>query len=267
MRSAPGSRGCRCDRASPDSRLLHVISVRATELMETLTMPPDGTDLRAWWPTTQSLDLVEGSIETVAAAIEVELSRFAAPDKITTSWLGFRTLGEAFASAPCFINVVSYTVVLPTRSNWAVIWHNSFTCGGYDSLCRCLTTRHNLTTIHWSAHDDWTTTQSGACFIHRRNEGSQLIERSVEVWQEDKRWGFRAFGPVLPEEQPADYTARRMRDRLNEKSLIALLGRLGAEPWSESFYDLAHRKTFVLSRPVPPKASVRAAEEFLRPIP
>jgi len=94
-----------------------------------------------------------------------------------------------------------------------------------------------------------------------------LIERSVEVWQEDKRWGFRAFGPVLPEEQPADYTARRMRDRLNEKSLIALLRRLGAEPWSESFYDLAHRKTFVLSRPVPPKASVRAAEEFLRPIP
>jgi hypothetical protein len=230
-------------------------------------MPPDGTDLRAWWPTTQSLDLVDGSIETVAAAIETEFSRFAAPENIKSSWLGFRTLGEAFASAPYFANVVSHIVVLPTRSNWAVIWNNSFLCDGYDSLCWCLTTRHNLTTIHWSAHDDWTTFQSGASFIYRRNQGSELIERSVEAGQEDKRWDFRAFGPVLPQERPADYTARRLRDRLNEKSLIALLGRLGAEPWSETFYDLAQRKAFVLSRPAPPKAVVRAAEEVIRAIP
>jgi hypothetical protein len=230
-------------------------------------MPPDGTDLRAWWPTTQSLDLVDGSIETVAAAIETEFSRFAASENIKSSWFGFRTLGEAFASAPYFANVVSHFVVLPTRSNWVVIWNNSFLCDGYDSLCWCLTTHHNLPTIHWSAHDDWTTTQSGASFIYRRNEGSELIERSVAVVQEDKRWIFHASGPILPQERPPDYTARRRRDRLNEKNLMALLKLLGAEPWSESFYDLAQRSAFVLSRPAPSKAITRAAEEVIQAIP
>jgi hypothetical protein len=230
-------------------------------------MPPDGTDLRAWWPTTQSLDLVDGSIEAVAAAIEIEFSRFAASENIKSSWLSFKTLGEAFASAPYFANVVSHIVVLPTCSNWVVIWNNSFLCDGYDSLCWCLTTHHNHTTIHWCAHDDWTTFQSGASFNYRRNEGSKLIERSVAVAQEDKRWIFHASGPILPQERPADYTARRRRDRLNEKNLMVLLKLLGAEPWAESFYDLAQRNAFVLSRPAPSKAITRAAQEVIRAIP
>jgi hypothetical protein len=230
-------------------------------------MPPDGTDLRAWWPTTQSLDLVDGSIEAVAAAIEIEFSGLAAPENIKGSWLSFKALGEAFASAPCFANVVSHIVVLPTRSNWVVVWNNNFLCDGYDSLCWCLTTRHNLTTIHWSAHDDWTTFQSGAGFNYRRIEGSKLIERSVAAAQEDKRWTFHASGPVLPQERPDDYRARRRRDRLNEEKLMALLKLLGAEPWSESFYDLAQKNTFVLSRPVPSKAITRTAHEVIRAIP
>jgi hypothetical protein len=31
-----------------------------------------------------------------------------------------------------------------------VLWNNSFLCDGYDSLCWCLTSHHDLTTIHWA---------------------------------------------------------------------------------------------------------------------
>jgi hypothetical protein len=45
---------------------------------------------------------------------------------------------------------------------------------------------------------------------------------------------------------------------------MALLGRLGAEPWSEAFYDLEQRDTFVLSRPLPPKAISRTVGQVIQ---
>jgi hypothetical protein len=227
-------------------------------------VPPEGSSLRSWWPTTQSLDLVYGDIESVAAALEVEFSRFAQPEKIQTSWRRFGNLGAAFNSASTFDNVVTHVVALPTHSEWVVLWNNSFLCSGYDSLCWCLTTHHKLRTLHWSAHDEWTTFQSGASFTHRQFDGASVVERSVSSIQEDKRWIFHESGPVLPEEDSADYTARKRRDRLNEKTLTALLGRLGAEPWSDAFYDLDGKDAFVLSRPVPPKAISRTADQVIK---
>jgi hypothetical protein len=120
--------------------------------------------VRRWWPSTQSLDLVEGPVQRVAEALRVEFLRFAGAERVAAGWHRFDSLDAAFRSAPNFDNVVTFLLALPTRSKWTVLWNNSFLCDGYDSLCWCLTSHHDLTTIHWAAHDDWTTFQSGASF-------------------------------------------------------------------------------------------------------
>jgi hypothetical protein len=155
--------------------------------------------------------------------------------------------------------------VLPSRSRWTVLWNNSFLCDGYDSLCWCLTNNHGLTTVHWSAHDEWTTFQTGACFSHRRRDSTGMVERSVHMSQEDKRWHFYASGPPLPEEDVGAYAAKRKRDRLNEALVVQLLSRLGASPWSEEFYAFPECRCFVLERPNPPATVLkRSVSQVLR---
>ena len=222
--------------------------------------------IRAWWPSTQSLDLVEGPAQTVAEAAHVEFTRFAAGERITTNRHRFINLDAAFRSAPDFENVVTFILLLPTRSKGTVPWNNSFLCDGYDSLCWCLTLNHGLTTLHWGAHDEWTTFQSGASFTYRRRGTTDLVERSVYCGQEDKRWLFQATGEPLDEENTVEYAARRKRDRLNEQSLLSLLQRLGARPWSEDFYDLPGHDCFTISRPSPSLAVKRARAQVLRPL-
>ena len=221
--------------------------------------------IRRWWPTTQSLDLVEGAVETVAAGVETEVGRFVGGEPVATSWERFEGLDAAFRAAPDFANVPTFFLVLPSRSRWSVLWNNSFLCDGYDSLCWCLTKNQGFTTVHWSAHDEWTTFQSGACFQHRRREGSTVVERIVQVMQEDKRWLFHESGPTLPEEDVGSYRARRKRDRLNEELVARLLARLGASPWSEEFYAVPERRCFVLRRLQPPATIIRRpASEVVR---
>jgi hypothetical protein len=111
---------------------------------------------------------------------------------------------------------------------------------------------HRLTTMHWFANDEWTTVQSGAGFTHRRREGVDMVERSVYCAQEDERWRFRVGGTPLAEERIEAYAARRKRDRLNEAGMVALLRRLGADPWREDFYAVPDQRIFVLRRPAPP---------------
>jgi hypothetical protein len=202
-------------------------------------------------------------MEQVADALSVEFARFAGEQKISTAWRAYQYLDAAFRSAPVFANVVSHIVALPTNSRWVVLWNNSFLCSGYDALCFCLSSNHRLTTVHWSAHDDRTTFQSGASFTHRRHDGAQVVERSVASAQEDKRWIFHASGSPLPEEDTDAYAMGEKRERLNEQRLIDLLERLGATPWSEAFYALPARPAFVLSRPLPPKAVTRPFNEIM----
>jgi hypothetical protein len=57
-----------------------------------------------------------------------------------------------------------------------------------------------------------------------------MVERSVHVGQDDKRWTFYEHGEPLPEEDVALYGARRKKDRLNEVLVSRFLGRLGASP-------------------------------------
>ena len=220
--------------------------------------------IRSWWPSTQSLDLVEGSARRVAEAVSTEFSRMAAGEHVTVNRYLFADLESAFRSAPDFEIVVTFVLAIPTRSKWTVLWNNSFLCAGYDSLCWCLTSHHGLTTIHWSAHDDWTTFQSGASFTYRKRDGANLVERSVYCGQEDRRWVFHAAGQPLAEEKTADYAARRKRDRLNEKSLLSLLSRLGARPWAEDFYAFPDQECFAISRPSPSRAVKRTREQVSR---
>ena len=221
--------------------------------------------IRKWWPTTQSLDLVEGPVEAVAHGVETEVKRFVYGESVATSWEAFPSLDAAFQAAPEFANVPTFYLVLPSRSRWSVLWNNSFLCDGYDSLCWCLTKNHGFTTVHWSAHDEWTTFQSGACFHHRRQVDSNVVERFVYAAQEDKRWLFHETGQPLPEEHLASYGARRKRDRLNEALVAQLLGRLGAFPWSEDFYAVPGEPCFVLQRVQAPESVIRRrASEVVR---
>lgn len=213
--------------------------------------------IRRWWPTTQSLDLVEGTVESVASAVDAEVRRFLETEDIISSWQTCRDLDSAFHQASEFSNVPTFYLILPSRSRWSVLWNNSFLCDGYDSLCWCLTENHGLTTVHWSAHDEWTTFQAGAAFCHRRRESTEMVERSVYVGQEDERWLFYASGPPFPEEDVGAYAAKRKRDRLTEELVAQLLSRLGASPWSEEFYAFPEGRCFAIQRPNAPATVIR----------
>lgn len=216
--------------------------------------------IQKWWPTTQALDLVEGNVEEVAAAVHNEVARFVGKEVITGTWETFSTVDEAFGAAPEFANVPTFYLMLPTHSKWTVLWNNSFLCNGYDSLCHCLTSNHALTTVHWQAHDGCTSMQSEAKFCHRRAGGGNVIERSVQVMQEDGRWAFTESGEQLVEEDVQLYTARRKRDRLNEDRLLQLLARLGALPWSEQFYALP-KHCYVIRRSAAPSTIIKRRRE------
>ena len=208
--------------------------------------------IQRWWPTTQSLDLVEGTVETVASAVEAEIKKFLAGERLAPAWIDCASFGDALQEAREFANVPTLYLVLPTTSRWCVLWNNSFLCDGYDSLCFSLTANHGLTTVHWSAHDGPTTFQAGSTFRHRKRHATVVVERAVAVAQEDRRWLFHQSGEPLPEEDVTKYVARLKKDRLNEGLMVALLARLGAAPWDETFYSMGRQRCFSLWRPNPP---------------
>lgn len=227
-------------------------------------MPPSDPILRSWWPTTQSMDLVEAPLERAAEAVRHEMKRFAKGEHIEVVKRSVDSVQAALDEVTEFDNVCSTILLLPTRSKWTVLWNNNFLCDGYDSLCWCLTSHHGLTTIHWSAHDEWTTFQSGARFTFRRRDGATIVERGVQVAQTDKRWDFFEHGEALAQEDIAGYSVTKKRDRLNERRIVELLGRLGAHPWDAAFYSFPG-DAFTISRPVPPAAARRSRLQVLRP--
>ncbi|MEZ2297471.1 hypothetical protein [Variovorax sp. RCC_210] len=213
--------------------------------------------LERWWPTTQSLDLVLGTVSQVAAAVEAEVSRFVHGEALSKAWSHYADLDAAFGAATEFANVPTHFLALPTHSDWTVLWNNSFLCSGYDSLCACITANHGLTTVHWSAHDSTTTTQPGATFTHRSLLDATLMERSVYASQQDGKWLFAEAGPSLPQEDVGSYRSRTKRDRLDESRMASFLGRLGAAPWDEAFYALSAQPCFVLQRQAAPMTITR----------
>src|SRR4051812_33600030 len=109
--------------------------------------------LQRWWPLSASLDLVRSPVETAAEAILAEVTRFVAGWPLRGDWVPFSSLGHVFGSVAAFTNVPTVFFALPTRSEWTVLWNNSFLCDGYDALCFCLTRNHGLDTVHWRSSD------------------------------------------------------------------------------------------------------------------
>jgi hypothetical protein len=197
---------------------------------------PISEAVQRWWPLPDSLDLVRAPVKLAASAVLAEVTRFVAGERLSSVWVPFSSLGQVFGSVAVFTNVPTVYFVLPTRSDWSVLWNNSFLCDGYDSLCWCLPTNHALTTMHWQSSDEDAVFQAGSSFTFRRPSKSGLSERSVYCGKNDERWEFHAVGEPLPEEDLQAYLARRKRDRLHEQGMLKLLERLGARPWQDEFY-------------------------------
>lgn len=197
---------------------------------------PISDAVRRWWPLPVSLDLVRAPVKAAAAAVLEEVTRFAAGDQLATDWVAFASLNDVFGCVAEFDNVPTVFYVLPTCSDWSVMWNNSFLCDGYDALCWCLTTNHALTTMHWRSSNEDAVFQAGSSFTFRSMSESGLRERCVYCCKNDARWEFHAVGEPLPEEDLQAYSARRTRDRLQESGILKLLEGLGARPWRDEFY-------------------------------
>jgi hypothetical protein len=112
-------------------------------------------------------------------SVLAEVTRFVAGEQLSSIWMPFSSLDQVFGSVTAFTNVPTVFFVLPTRSDWTVLWNNSFLCDGYDSLGWCLARNHALTTMHWMSSDEDAVFQAGSSFTFRRPLESGLSERSV----------------------------------------------------------------------------------------
>ena len=170
--------------------------------------------IKKWWPLGQSLDLVRSRTDTLAEAVRNEVQRFVDPEPISLARITLKSLDSVFGSVAVFTNVPTIFFALPTRSEWTVLWNNSFLCNGYDSLCKCLTVNYGLDTVHWISHDEDTNSQAGTTFTFRGQIEGVLNERSVYVGKNDGKWSFYACGTPLPEEDLSWYEVSTKRERL-----------------------------------------------------
>lgn len=211
------------------------------------------------------MDLIRGPVAVVSSAIQAELSRMLNGETLEVREQSFLTLDHAFGVADYFANIPTIFLVLPTVTDWSVLWNNSFLCDGYDSLCYCLTAYHKFETLHWFTNDATSTFGPGAKFCHRVWVANTLKERSVYCARDGRKWIFHQKGDPLPQEDLTTYSAPIKRNRLNEAQIAGLLNRLGANPWSDEFYDLSQQKCFTLRRlNVPPTVSKRSKDLLVR---
>jgi len=206
-------------------------------------------NLREYRPLTDSLDLVRGSCAVVSDAVCTEVRQFTKGDRLNVERVQTSCVTEIFESVQTFANVPLTYFILPTRSPWSVLWFDSFLCDGYDSLCWCLTKNYGFETMHMRSSDVDSRALRGSSFTHRQRIDGQLNERSVYCSVADAgRWHFEAHGKPLIAEDLAAYTARRIADRPNERSMEDFLGRLGAFPWASEFYALPDETVSVVRR-------------------
>ncbi len=224
--------------------------------------PPKSKVFQQSWPLGQSLDLVRGDVEIVARAVRTEVEKFTDGEQVGVDWIRFPGLSTIFERDNTFTNIPTIFYVLPTDSEWTVLWNNSFLCDGYDSLCYCLTHDHGLKTIHWCSHDDTTTFQPGSTFTYRSTADSIVTERNVYCGCNDGRWKFGHSGAPLDEENLELYKANSQKDRFNELVLMELLAKLGAYPWSKNFYDFSSSAYRLERLNYPPRIIKRSREQI-----
>src|SRR5262249_54437601 len=151
----------------------------SVQLWRRRTSVPFSEFVQRWWPLPASLDLVRGPADVVASAVLAEVTRFVDGEPLSARWVSFDSPAGGFASVDVFPTVPIVYFVMPTWSEWSVLWNNSFLCDGYDSLCWCLTSRHGLPTVHWKSSDADAVFQAGSLFTARRRVGGDMVERSV----------------------------------------------------------------------------------------
>ena len=193
--------------------------------------------IRAWWPLARSLDLVRAPLATVAEHLASEIGRTIGPHRATS--IEPRHLHDVFASVTTFTNFPTVFFALPARNGWTVLWNNSFQCDGYASLAYNLTRVHGVDTLHFSSSDTDGPGLAGTTFAWHPASGGGEPARTLYCASQGKRWNFHATGTPLPGEVLADYEKRVIRERMNERSMMALLATLGAEPWREAFYEFS----------------------------
>lgn len=197
-----------------------------------------------WWPLGQSMILVRAPFRRSATALQNQAYEWQCRVGATYrfDWLRISCIDEMFRSVETFtIGPLTY-YTLPTKGDWTVIWCNSFLCDGHQSLAHCLTECQKLETIHFYSTDRNSTQLAGTNFTYRKPTATEaIIQRDVYCCNQGSRWQFRQVGEPLPEEDLERYAAKRKRDRLNEEGFMALLGRLGVQPWLESTCDFSHK--------------------------
>jgi hypothetical protein len=217
-----------------------------------------------WFPLGVAIDLVEGNVNDVADAVRIQVGRWTGRERLEESESSHTDWNSLFSSVGVFTNVSTKFFCIPTNSQWTALWTNCFQCDGYDSLCLCLTKNHGLRTIHWKASDEPGIFLPGTHFCHRSiSSGGELSERTVHCSQQDSRWKFHQNGPPLPEEDCSRYEARIKRHRFNEDLSLELLGRLGAEPREQRFYDFS-RTVRIIQRIGFPETVSRESFAYIR---
>jgi hypothetical protein len=204
-----------------------------------------------FWPLPQSMTLVRADVERVGRLVESEIGR-------TLSHLGtvsaVRSPFDGIESLFGGIAELASTrhFVLPTRSEWTVVWTDSPRCDGYDSLAYNLTRLHDVDTLYFSSSDTDGPFLAGTSFNYReRGKGGEL-SRSVYCCNQGSRWHFLASGSPLATEPTEAYRKRVKRERMNEWLLAEMLAGMGAEPWRERFYEIGRPMFEVRFEPRPP---------------
>ena len=218
--------------------------------------------IQAWWPLARSLDLVRAPLAKVAEHLASEIVRTIGPYKAT--WIEPRNLHDVFATVTTFTNFPTTFFALPARNGWTVLWNNSFQCDGYSSLAYNLTRLHCVDTLHFSSSDTDGPGLAGTTFAWHPASGGGEHTRTLYCASQGKRWTFHATGTPLPGEVLADYGKRLIRERMNERKMMALLATLGAEPWREAFYDFSVPAFRVDSLDVPPATKSRLPSEVVQ---
>lgn len=205
-----------------------------------------------WWPLAQSLTLVRANLRHTVKAMKADAKRLhkRTGAEYGFDWVQVQSIDGLFRSIEKFTISASVCYALPTNTNWTVLWDNSFTCTPHDSLAYCLTCFWRLETLTFSSNDRDSTTFAGTRFTYSRpGDHEEVIQRHVYCCNQGSRWHFEQHGEPLPEEDLQGYTAKRKRDRLNEERMMALLERLGIQPWRESSYNLGQASGWQLFKP------------------
>ena len=216
-----------------------------------------------WFPLTISFDLIEGNVNDISDSIIKELNRIVPNESIIQEFKKYDSINDLFYSLNILTNIPTKFYLIPTKSKWAVLWNNSFLCSGYDSLMYMLSNKYNLKTIHCYLSEKQGIFSEGYNFTYREKKNNELKERYIYCAKEGSIWKFFQKGEPLKNENVDLYTNRIKKKRLNENIMIDLLIKLGANPWSESFYDYSKKICLIERTKYPNTISKKKIKEIV----